>query len=59
MIYKFTAIVFHAEPGLISIDLGNSVLLKLPIDGPCDPTSLKGSTVTIKVEIPTQEKPSE
>ena len=49
--------IFHAEPGLISIDLGNSVLLKLPVDQQLQIS--KGSTVTIKVEIPTQEKPSE
>jgi hypothetical protein len=54
MIYKFNAKVFHAEPGLISIDLGNSVLLKLPVD--LDLTISKGSTVTIKIEIPQPEK---
>ena len=57
MIYKFTAKIFHAEPGLISIDLGNSVLLKLPVDQQLQIS--KGSMVTIKVEIPTREKPSE
>ena len=50
MIYKFNARIFHAEPGLISIDLGNSVLMKLQVDA--DLKISRGSTVTIKVEIP-------
>jgi hypothetical protein len=51
MIYKFNAKIFHVEPGLISIDLGNNVLLKIPVELE-DCQISKGSTVTVKVEIP-------
>ena len=55
--YSFTATIKDVRSSEVDIDLGNCVVLTLPVDA--DAISVtKGASVKVRVEIPTQEKPS-
>ena len=54
--YRFTGRVKKVRAGEVDIDLGNFVVLTLDVDP--DVIILVGTSVSFKVEIPTQEKTS-